>query len=100
MINHIVLWKLKETSGGRSRSENAVLIKQGLEGLRGVVPGLLRIEVGIDFSATELSSDIALYSEFESRAALADYQEHPVHKAVMPLILESRSERRIIDYEV
>ena len=54
----------------------------------------------MDFSATADSSDLALVCEFETRAALAAYQEHPAHKAVMPLILEARSERRLVDYEL
>ena len=100
MVKHIVLWKLKETAGGRTRTENAAFIKRELEALRGVVPGLIRIEVGFDFSASESSSDLALYSEFESRAALDAYQNHPAHKAVMPAIMDARSERRVVDYEI
>jgi quinol monooxygenase YgiN len=100
MVKHIVLWRLKEAAGGRTKAENAAFIKRELEALRGVVPGLLRIEVGFDFSASDNSSDLALYSEFESRAALDAYQNHPAHKAVMPAILEARSERRLVDYEI
>ena len=99
MVKHLVLWKLKPTAHGRSAAENAVAIKEKLEGLRGRMPGMLRIEVGIDFSRTDSSSDVALYSEFESRAALDAYQAHPDHKAVMPFILEARSERRLVDFE-
>jgi quinol monooxygenase YgiN len=99
VVRHLVLWKLKPEAHGRSAAENARAIKEKLEGLRGRVPGMLRIEVGIDFSRTESSSDVALYSEFESRAALDAYQVHPEHKAVMPFILEARSERRLCDYE-
>jgi hypothetical protein len=99
MVKHIVLWKLKDSAGGRSRAENAAVIKERLEALRDVIPGLLRIEVGSDFSGTEESADIALYSEFDSREALAAYQAHPAHKAVMPFIREARSERRVVDYE-
>ena len=64
------------------------------------MPVLLKLEVGIDVSREEGSSDLALYSEFASREALAAYQEHPDHKAVMPLVQEARSERRVVDYEV
>ena len=99
MVKHLVLWKLKATAHGRSAAENAVAIKEKLEGLRGRIPGMLRIEVGIDFSRTDSSSDGALYSEFELRAALDAYQAHPDHKAVMPFILEARSERRLVDFE-
>ena len=45
------------------------------------------------------SCDLALYAEFESWAALGAYQAHPEHKAMMPFILEARTERRLCDYE-
>jgi len=100
LVKHLVLWRLKPEAHGRTAAENAHAIKEKLEGLRGRVPGLLRIEVGIDFSRTDSSSDVALYSEFESRAALEAYQAHPEHKAVMPFIAEARGERRVVDYEI
>lgn len=100
MVKHIVFWRLKDSEGGRNRFQNAMLIKRALEGLRGAVPGLLRIEVGIDFGKAEHSSDVALYSEFESREALAAYQKHPAHLAVKPLIVEARAEHRVVDYEM
>lgn len=99
MIKHIVMWRLKDHANGNDKATNARLIKQKLEALRGKIPGLLHIEVGIDFSATDQSADIVLYSEFESRAALDVYQAHPEHKAVMPFVGEARSERRVADYE-
>ena len=100
MVKHIVLWKLKETAGGRTRTENAAFIKRELEALRGVVSGLIRIEVGFDFSASESSSDLALYSEFESRAALDAYQSHPAHQDIVAFLKTVRTERRVVDYEV
>jgi quinol monooxygenase YgiN len=100
LVKHLVLWKLKPEAHGQSAAENARAIKEKLEALRGRIPGLLRLEVGIDFSRTDNSSDVALNSEFESRAALDAYQAHPDHKALMPFILEARSERRLCDYEV
>jgi hypothetical protein len=100
MVKHIVTMKLKEMAHGKTRAENARIIKERIEALKGLVPGLLRLEVGIDFSATEQSADLALYSEFESRAALDAYQAHPEHQALLPFIVEVRSERRLVDYEV
>ena len=99
MIKHIVLWRLKPEAHGRPAAENARAIKEKLEALRGRIAGLVKIEVGLDFSRTDNSCDLALYSEFESRAALDAYQAHPEHKAVMPFILEARSERHLVDYE-
>lgn len=99
MIKHIVLWRLKESAGGRDRAANAALIKERLEALNGRMPGMIRLEIGTDFSATGDSSHLALYSEFEDRAALEGYLNHPEHKAVMPFIAEARTERRVADYE-
>jgi quinol monooxygenase YgiN len=100
VIRHIVLWRLKDTANGRGKAENAVEIKRLLEDLNGKIPGLIRLEVGFDVSSTPNSSDIVLYSEFESRAALDAYQAHPLHEAVKPFIIAARDERRLVDYEV
>ncbi len=99
MIKHIVLWKLKDEANGLSKDENAKAIKQKLESLNGQIEGLIKIEVGIDFLHSAESADIVLYSEFESKEALNFYQQHPLHKAMMPFIAEARSERRVVDYE-
>jgi hypothetical protein len=99
MVKHIVFWKLKDGAHGNGKEANARLIKEKLEALRGVIPGLLRIEVGLDFSKSEQSADLALYTEFASRAALDAYQSHPAHKAVLPFIAEARSDRQVVDYE-
>jgi hypothetical protein len=99
MIKHIVVWRLKDSAHGNDKATNAALIKEKLEALNGRIPGLLRLEVGIDFSRTESSGDVVLNSVFASRQALDAYQEHPEHKAIMPFIMEARSERRLVDYE-
>ena len=100
VVKHIVLWSLKPEAPGRSKRENALLIKERLEALVGIVPGLLRAEVGIDFGGTEQSFDIALVAEFESRAALAGYRDHPAHQDVVTFIREVREDRVAVDYEV
>jgi quinol monooxygenase YgiN len=100
MIKHIVFWRLKNREDAHGREETARAIKQKIEGLRGRIPGLLHIEAGIDFSQSETSCDVILYSEFESRAALDGYQDHPAHQEIVGFIGERRSERRLGDYEV
>jgi len=99
MVKHIVLWKLKDSALGATKQENAVKMKQMLEALHGVVPGLVKLEVGIDFSATDASGDIVLYSEFPDRAALDAYQAHPEHQKSVAFVKEVVSERRLVDYE-
>ncbi|MBF0485384.1 MAG: Dabb family protein [Candidatus Omnitrophica bacterium] len=99
MIKHIVLWKLKENAGGRDKAANARLMKEKLEALNGKIPGMIKCEVGLDFSQTDSSADVVLYSEFHTREALDDYQDHPDHVAVKTFIMNIREERRIADYE-
>ena len=99
MIKHIVMWKYKEFAHGNDRVTNARLTKEKLEGLRGKIPGLLVIEVGLDFSATPNSSDVVLYCEFADVEALKAYQAHPLHQAIVPFGAEAASERRVVDYE-
>lgn len=98
MIKHLVFWRLKESAHGCDKATNARGIQSRLEALQGVIPGLLKIEVGIDFSRTENSADVALYSEFVDRAALDAYQKHPAHEAAKGFIGEATAERRIVDY--
>lgn len=99
MVKHIVFWRLKEMPAPQ-REQALREIKAGFEALQGVIPGLLRIEVGVDFLRSAESSDFSLYCELESRAALDVYQAHPAHQAMVPLVRDVRIERRVVDYEV
>jgi hypothetical protein len=99
MVKHIVAWRLKEEAHGLQKPELALKIKEMLEELQGQIPGLLKIEVGIDFSCSEQSSDVVLYSEFTDRAALDAYQIHPLHQAGKSFIGGATLERRLVDFE-
>ncbi|MDH5378717.1 MAG: Dabb family protein [Gammaproteobacteria bacterium] len=100
MIKHIVMWRLKDEAAGKPKLENARLIKEKLEALNGKIPGMLLLEVGINFETSDEADDVILYSEFESLEALDAYQIHPEHLAVKPFIKERRTQRRVVDYEV
>ena len=100
MVVHIVFWRLHERANGRSKQENALAMKQRFDALRPLMPGLLRLDFGIDFAGTDQSSDVALYTEFESREALEAYQGHPAHKEVAAFLADLRTERRVVDYEI
>jgi quinol monooxygenase YgiN len=94
------MWRLKDFAEGMNKFENAQKMKQMLEALNGIIPDLLRLEVGIDFSATEASGDLILYSEFPDRAALDAYQVHPEHQKCVQFGKLVVSERRLVDYEI
>ncbi len=99
MIKHIVCFKLKESAEGASKTENARRIKRELEELVNKLPGVLRLEVGINTVADPMAYDLALYSEFASREALDKYQSHPAHQKVAQFIGKVREQRVVVDYE-
>ncbi len=99
-VKHIVFFKLKDGAGGRTREQNAREAKQRLESLRGKIPGLRHIEVGIDFDRSAAAYDIALTCELESRAALDAYQKHPLHQEAAAFVTGVRESRAVVDYEV
>lgn len=100
MVKHIVLWTLQRTAHGRTAEQNAREIKSRLEALNGRIPGLVKLEVGIDFSRGDFSADVALYSEFVDRDALAAYQVHPEHVEIADFVAVVRETRAVADYEV
>lgn len=99
MFKHVVLSRLKESALSKSRAEHARFMKERFEALVGVVPGLIRAEVGIDVLHRDESSDVILSCEFESRAAYEGYVTHPAHQAIVDGIKDIRTERRLIDWE-
>jgi hypothetical protein len=99
MIKHIVLWTFKEQAEGRSKQENLILARQKLDAMNGKIPGMMRLEVGINFQTREGAWDLALYSEFESRRALEGYQSHPEHLKVIEFLRTVRDQRAVADYE-
>jgi quinol monooxygenase YgiN len=96
MIKHVVVWRLRTTP---SVAHNAQLVRQQLEGMVGRIPGLLRVEVGVNFLQDANAADMVLYTEFPDRAALDAYATHPVHEAVKAVLRELTLERRVVDYE-
>jgi len=100
MVKHIVFWKLREIAAGKPAVENAFEIKAELEALNGCIPGLLMLEVGIDFGRTPASADVVLYAEFEDREALEVYLKHPDHVAAAEFVRGVIEQRVVADYEV
>jgi quinol monooxygenase YgiN len=95
MVKHIVMWRLRE---GSPKAADAARIKALLEALNGRIPGLLRIEVGVNFIEDAQAADVVLYSEFTDRAALEGYQAHPLHLEVVPQVKALTVDRRSADY--
>ena len=100
MIRHIVFWRLNESAYGNDKQTNAQILKEKLLAMQGKVDGLLKVDVGFDFSNEKDSCDVTLYSEFSTKEALYQYQIHPDHQEIKKWLGEVRCERRVVDYEV
>ncbi len=98
MVKHVILWKLKDGLDDPAAVKAA--IKAGLEGLKGVVPGLVDIVVRTKGLASS-NADLMLDSSFESEAALKGYAVHPAHVAVASGKVRPFVQTRLcLDYEV
>ena len=98
MIKHIVMWNVRGATPEERR--NALrFLKSRFESLRGHIPGLLRLEVGVDTSRIDYACDVVLYSEFESQHALDAYATHPEHLRVRDELGGLRVARHQVDYD-
>ena len=93
MVRHIVMYNFKE---GVNKEEAIKIISDSLTPLVGKIPGLNHLEVRLTFNGM----DYALYSEFESREALENYAEHPLHQAAKGNFSHFIGVRYAADYEV
>lgn len=81
MVKHVILWNLKDEYSEEEKSRIKAGIKEGLEGLKGKIPGLLDIRVNIHPLASS-NCDLMLDSSFEDEESLKGYAVHPAHVAV------------------
>lgn len=101
MVKHIILWRLRSELSETEKREKALAIKQGLESLKGQVPGLIDIHVQIDGRLETSNADIMLDSTLDSFDALKGYAVHPAHLAVANGVVRPNTElRTCLDYEL
>ena len=93
MVKHIVLYTLKD---GVDKDEAVKLIASVLEPLVGKIPGRMHMEIRRAYNGM----DYALYSEFESREALAAYAVHPLHQEAKTHFFHLLGSRVAADYDL
>ena len=94
MIKHVVCFKLKD---GESKEK----AKEVLLSMKGNVPMLKGIEVGIDFLGSECSFDVYLSVLLNDKDALNDYQNDSYHVSVVKKHMHSVVEKSVaIDFEI
>jgi hypothetical protein len=100
MIKHVVCWKLLDQAQGRSKAENAALLRDRLMALRPLMDGIVEMEVGIDCTQGSGNYDACLVSMFSSKEALDAYKVHPAHVKVSAFCNEIRESRVAVDWEL
>ena len=92
MVTHIVFWNLKDST---QKAVQGSEMKQRLESLVGVVPGLISAKVGLGFHGF----DVCLVCTLESREALEIYQNNPAHLSVKEYVHSVIAQRVCCDFE-
>ena len=94
MIKHIVCFKLKE-------GEDVNKSKEILLSMKGNVPMLKEIQVGVDILHSERSYDLYLSVVVEDMKALEEYQNHPYHVEVVKTHMHKvRTASVAVDFEI
>lgn len=99
MIRHVVTWKLAAEDAG-ARAEQAAEVARRLNALHGVVPQLRSISAGANTAYPDTNWDVTLVADFDSVAALEEYQVHPAHEAVVAYVRSVVASRAAVDFEV
>ena len=90
------MWKFKE----ENKKENMEHAREILFALKPVITELRRMEIGFDFSGTEMSYDMMLLTEFDSVADMKTYAVHPEHLKVSAFIRSVIESRIVLDCEI
>ena len=84
MIKHVVCFKLAEPSEDSLKKTRDILLS-----MKGNVPMLRDIEVGVDFLHSSRSYDIILIVTLDSKEDLDKYQNDPYHCDVVKRYMHS-----------
>ena len=96
MIKHVVCFKLAEPSKELLKKTKEILLS-----MKGNVPMLRDIEVGVDFLHSPRSYDIILIVTLDDKKALDDYQNDPYHCDVVKRHMHSVASSSIaLDWEL
>ena len=99
MLRRVVMWRLRAQDPDQ-KALDAGTIKRALESMRGKIPGLLDLQVGINSSGGADASDVVMIADYQDRNAVEIYDKHPVHEQVKPIVGPLREERRVAEFEL
>lgn len=94
MIRHVVMFRWKPTFTDEIRAQWV----EGLEGMVGQIPGLIRLAHGPDLLHTEKSWDHVIVADFERVEDIEVYNTHPAHEAIKIYSLPNVAELAYVDF--
>lgn len=97
MINHVVLFKLKEFGSDTEKEQVLAKIKSILLNLTQYIPELKHIEVGINYEIKSASFDLSLITHFDDLKGLDTYKYHPEHLKVGEFLKQVVISRAAVD---
>jgi hypothetical protein len=97
MVEHIVIIKFSPTTTNEQKEE---LISKTLY-LKSVIPGIVEIQQGLNFSNRSQGYEVGLSVRFKDRASLENYGPHPAHQEIVAYLKEIGMENSIIvDFDI
>ena len=100
MIRHVVMWRFLDEAHGKTKEENLDIVRERLLGLKNIIPEIRNMHVGKDETHSEMSYDMALMIDFDSKDDMATYQCHPEHVKISQYVKGARSDRACVDFEL
>lgn len=95
MIRHIVFFKFKPGASEEGKNKLA----SDLKSLKGKIPLINRLEIGVDIGKKQNSSDLALIVDFNTWEDVESYGAHPAHIEVIKFIKDICQNHSKVDYE-
>ena len=99
MVEHIVLFKLKDDVPAEEKLAVMIKFKEAIEALPAKISVIRKVEVGLNINPGE-TWNIALYSEFDTLEDVRYYATHPEHVAAGKILAETKESRACVDYEL
>ena len=97
MVKRMVAWNFKEGLTEGEKKEQAQKIKAEIEGLVGLIDGVLELKVEINLLPSS-TREILLNGLYESPEALEAYVVHPEHQRVAGFVGGLLQDRVCIEY--
>lgn len=92
------MWKLKDSANGKTKAENALILKEKLEALVGEISVLRSLEVGVNALSDGGAYDLVLITTFDNEDDLKTYANDPKHVKVSEFCQTIRETRVVVDY--